>query len=42
MIQDINDTLDRVAALYVFSSPNYRGAARSVLIDSRTILVRAF
>lgn len=27
-IQDINDTLDYVAGLYVFSSPDYYGAAQ--------------
>jgi DNA ligase 4 len=42
MIQDINDTLDRVAASCAFSSPDHRGAARPGSIDSRTSLVRAF
>lgn len=42
MIQDINNTLNRVAALCVFSSPSYRGAARPGSIDSPTSLVRAF
>ena len=42
IIQDINDTLNRVAALCTFSSPNYRGAAYLESIDSRTSLVQAF
>ena len=42
MIQDINDTLDRVAASCEFSSPDYRGAAQPGSIDSRTNLIRAF
>jgi hypothetical protein len=42
MIQDINDTLDRVAASCAFSSPDNRGAARPGSIDSRTSMVRAF
>jgi DNA ligase-4 len=41
-IQDINDTLDRVAASCAFSSPSHRGAARPGSIDSRTSLVLAF
>jgi DNA ligase 4 len=41
-IQDINDTLDRVAASCTFSSPAHRGAAPPGSIDSRTSLVRAF
>jgi hypothetical protein len=42
MIKDINNTLDRVAASCVVLLPDYRGAARLGLIDSRISLVRAF
>ena len=42
MIQDINDTLDRVAASCVFSSPAHRCIAPPGSIDTRTSLVRAF
>jgi DNA ligase-4 len=42
MIQDINDTLDRVAASCAFSSPGHRGAFQPGSIDSRTSLVQAF
>jgi DNA ligase 4 len=42
MIQNIDDTLDRVAASCAFSRPENRGAARPGSIDSRTSLVRAF
>jgi DNA ligase-4 len=42
MIQDINNTLNRVAASCIFSSPNHRGAAQPGSRDFRTSLVRAF
>lgn len=41
-IQDINDTLDRVAASCAFSSPGCGGVVRSGSTDSRSSLVRAF
>lgn len=42
MVQDINDTLDLVAASCAFSSPDHRSAAGPGSIESRTSLVRAF
>jgi DNA ligase-4 len=42
MIQNINNTLDRVAALCAFSLPDHRGAAQPESRDFRTSLVRAF